>query len=334
MLTEVCLTIDTEFSIAGAFSDPQRFLPRGETNVYCPVHGRSEGLGFILKTLGQYGHKATFFIETLHTLYFGDQPMGHIVEDIMSHGQDLQLHLHPCWVTFRHPDWSNRLHIDPPNDDCSVRSKDELIEYISQGCDAMVNWGAARPKALRTGNLIAARVIYNAMFETGIFLSSNVATGHNPPKEKSLNFFSGRHLVESVMEIPATSYFQFSIGGYKSARMLAITATSWPEMKSLLWAAHKNGLSQVVIVTHPFEFAKNMNNGESWVRNRVNQRRLQDLCEFIAEHDNYFKMATFGEEGSGWLGAGTEKERRLRAPFLPAVMRMVENKLNSSILPN
>lgn len=332
MLTEVCLTIDTEFSIAGAFSDPQNSLPMGEENVYCPVNGRSEGLGFILETLGRYGHKATFFVETLHTLYFGDKPMGHIVEEIMNHGHDLQLHLHPCWLTFRHPDWSNRLHIDPPNDDCSARSKDELIEYISRGSDAMVNWGAPRPKALRTGNLIAATVIYKAMSEAGIAVGSNVATGHNPPVEEALRFFTGRHLVEGVMEIPATSYYQLSIGGYKSPRMLAITATSWLEMRSLLWAAYKNRLSQVVIVTHPFEFAKNVNNGESWVRNRVNQRRLQKLSAFIAAHDKCFKMTTFGAEGFSWLNAGTEQEHRLRAPFLPAVMRMAENKLNSSVL--
>ncbi len=332
MRTEVCLTVDTEFSIAGAFENPRRFLPLGEGNVYCPVKGRSEGLEFILNTLKQYGHQATFFVETLNTLYFGEQPMARVVDNLLRHGQDVQLHLHPCWLTFRHPEWAKRLEIDPPNDDCSARSRDELVEYILKGCDVLKGWGALRPIALRTGNLIASRDIYRAMKLGGLTLSSNVAIGHNPPRDESLHFVCGRHLVEGVMEVPATSYYQISLGSYKSIRMLAITATSWAEMKSLLWSAYKAGVSQLVVVTHPFEFAKEVNNGESWVRNRVNQRRLQKLCKFIAEHSNCFTTSTFGADGGRWLQAGPQVECSLRAPLLPVMTRMIENKLNSSFL--
>ncbi len=332
MLTEICLTVDTEFSIAGAFADPQRFSPRGETNVYCPVDGCSEGMGFILRTLKQFDYQATFFVETLNTHYFGEQPMGRIVEDLLRHGQDVQIHLHPCWLTFRHPEWANRLQIDPPNDDCSLRSIDEMIEYISLGSDFLHSWGAARPVALRTGNLIAAMSIYQAMQQCGIQLSSNIAVGHKPPEDKKLCFNSGRHIVAGVLEVPATSYIEYSLGSHKKLRMLSITATSSTEMESLLLAAHHSGVSQLVIVTHPFEFAKEVNNGASWVKNRVNQRRLQKLCEFIDEHNECFKMSTFGKDGKRWLQQGSEKESSLSAPLLPVLARIFENKMNSSLL--
>ena len=45
MRTKVFITIDTEFSIGGAFVDPLAKSPIGAQNVLCEVNGRSEGLG-------------------------------------------------------------------------------------------------------------------------------------------------------------------------------------------------------------------------------------------------------------------------------------------------
>ena len=73
--TEVCLTIDTEFSIGGAFDDPINRRPIGEAFVRCPVEGVEHGLPFILRTLARFGVPATFFVETLNAAHFGDLPM-------------------------------------------------------------------------------------------------------------------------------------------------------------------------------------------------------------------------------------------------------------------
>lgn len=56
--TRVYLSVDTEFSIAGAFDDPVANRPVGPQAVYCDIDGRSAGLGFLLETLG--GHGARF----------------------------------------------------------------------------------------------------------------------------------------------------------------------------------------------------------------------------------------------------------------------------------
>jgi hypothetical protein len=49
--TEVCITIDTEFSIGGAFADPERYRPIGPELVECAIDGRAEELGFIVDTV-------------------------------------------------------------------------------------------------------------------------------------------------------------------------------------------------------------------------------------------------------------------------------------------
>jgi hypothetical protein len=61
MRTQIAITIDTEFSIGGAFADPERRRPIGEANVTCPVGGREQGLGFMLDTFARHGTRATFF---------------------------------------------------------------------------------------------------------------------------------------------------------------------------------------------------------------------------------------------------------------------------------
>jgi hypothetical protein len=66
--TEVAITIDTEFSVAGAFEDFERYKPIAEQMVDCAVDGKSEGLGFLLptfelETFEKYDVPATFFVE-------------------------------------------------------------------------------------------------------------------------------------------------------------------------------------------------------------------------------------------------------------------------------
>jgi hypothetical protein len=91
---EVCITIDTEFSIGGNFEDPA-LAPVTEPIVLGSVGGREQGLGFLLDSLGEFGIRATFFVETLQTAYFGDEPMGGIARRIAAAGHDVQLHSPP-----------------------------------------------------------------------------------------------------------------------------------------------------------------------------------------------------------------------------------------------
>src|SRR5258708_11623478 len=103
--TEICITVDTEFSIAGALTDPVRYQPVSDPPVYGRVGGQEHGLGFLLDCLQRHGLTATFFVECLNAAYFGDAPMGGVVERLLAAGQDVQMHLHPEWLDFRDPRW-------------------------------------------------------------------------------------------------------------------------------------------------------------------------------------------------------------------------------------
>lgn len=328
--TEICVTVDTEFSIGGAFADPLRFQPIGEDRVHCPIKGHDHGLGFILRTLKARAQKATFFVETANIAYFGDRPMGRVVETLLKAGQDVQLHLHPCWQVFADNAWRERVKDSAPNDHCAKLPVEQLTILMEQGIDAFARWGAPRPIALRTGNLSAGRSVYRAMSEAGLPLGSNIAAGYAPPLEKSLMLMGGLNRIEGVIEAPVLSYAQFRFGRWSGMRMLAITAASWPETRALLVAARRARLSPIVILTHPFEFIKTPGTAGDQP-NLVNQRRLEKLCAFVAGNPDDYLMTSFGKRGPVWQKRDMRPAPVLRAPLNAVLGRMVTNAVNDRV---
>ncbi len=329
MRTQICITIDTEFSIGGAFADPERRRPIGEANVTCPVGGREQGLGFLLDTFARHGVRATFFVEALQTAWFGDEPMGRVVERVLAAGQDVQLHLHPCWTAFREPDWRARLGSGDPDDHCDGREAGELQRLIEDGAAALQRMGAPRPIALRTGNLRADRNVYRAMRSAGLPVASNIGLGLNRPADPSLRLRGGRRRIEGVLEAPVLTYAQ-GLGGRE--RLFTTTSTSWRETEHLLWAAQAGGVETVVLLTHPFEFVKGDRLDPARQRaNRINQDRLERLCAFLAANRDRFDAPSVAEAAPGWLAAPEAPEPRLATPLWPALGRAVENRANDLI---
>lgn len=333
MRTQVCITIDTEFNIAGAFADPDRRQPLGPDNVTCPVGDKEHGLGFLLETFKTHEIAATFFVETLQSSYFGDAPMGRIVNRILDAGQDVQLHVHPCWRTFRDPQWRRSLVPNsPPKDNCDTLSTAELEALIAEGVAGLVRLGAPAPVAMRTGNLRASKAVYGAMAACGLRLASNVGVALHRPTDPALALKGGRHWVEGVLELPVLTYTQLALGGRRFDRLLTTTATSFAETRALLRQARADGVATVVLLTHPFEFVKGDRlDPAAQRRNRVNQRRLQRTCAFIAAHPDEFDAVSFADAAPGWLSGAPEPAPSLRAPLLPVLARIAENKANDLI---
>jgi hypothetical protein len=148
--TEVCITVDTEFSIGGNFYNPE-FLPVAEPIVLGAVDRKEHGLGFLLESFSEFGIRATFFVEALQTAYFGDEPMGIIARRIAGAGHDVQLHLHPCWL---HYERTGARPKTEPNDSCADRSDDELDDFFAAGLAAFSRWGLPKPIAVRSGPII------------------------------------------------------------------------------------------------------------------------------------------------------------------------------------
>lgn len=295
MRTQVCLTVDTEFSIAGAFADPLR-QPVGEPFVWCPVGNQSQGLGFLLACLEKYRLPATFFIETLQRVYFRADPMASIARRIRDHGHELQLHVHPCWSVFQHDDWRQRVQRQPRQDDFHGRAEDDTVALIRHGQQAFDDWGLAPPQVFRSGSLQHDDALYRALARCQIPYSSNVGLAIFDSGDAQYRLYAGRHLRHGVVECPVLTYCDWRLPGRTHLKSLTIAGASFAETRRLLEQARRAGMALVVILTHPFDYVQSRRADLAQARRHgVNQQRLLDVCRFLDSNRDRFAACGLAE---------------------------------------
>jgi hypothetical protein len=325
--TRVFITVDTEFDIAGTFGDPHNHKPVGPQNVLCEIEGRSEGLGFLLDTLKTHSLKATFFTEALQTSFFGDDPMGALARRIANAGQDVQLHLHPVWTYFEHPNWQQRLAREKPTDNIHGMLVAQMVGWMQRGIDTFSRWGLKAPVALRTGNLMVDRNVYRSMHDVGLKVSSNVARAVFEPEEPALRLNAGVRTIEGIIEIPVLTYAGLRLGSRVELKSLTITGTSVGEAICLLNEAHAQNFPAVVLLTHCHEFVKG--HARSKLKtNRLNQARLVALTRFLRDEDDRFEVTTMADMVSEIGDGSPDFDPLLAVPATQALGRMFQNKLN------
>ena len=347
MKTQVVLTVDTEPSIAGALSDPERYEPLLHEPVSGKIGGKSEALGFMIESLSRHGLRATFFVEALHTRYFPPEAMGGYVEALLAADQDVQLHLHPAWVNFEN---GRPRPADPVSDNCSELAPDLLAALIEEGAAQIEAWSGRRPSAMRTGNFATNLGVFQAMAAVGLQASSNLCQAVFPAADPSLALTGGRHEIAGIRELPVTCFADRGPVGRGRLRPLQVTAVGGGEMIGLLRQLrrkHDDRGGLAVIVTHPFEFLKPGDFRYSrMAANRLVQNRFRDLCAFLARESEHFEVVTLGEAATRDPAArdpatqdpGTQDPSAaepapplLEGSAVPAMLRAGQNFLNDRL---
>ncbi len=321
MRTKVCFTIDTEFSIGGAFGDPS-LLPVAEPLVWCKVAGRSEGLGFMLETFRHYGVRSTFFVETSHCYHFGTERMGAIAQHIHAEGHEVQMHVHPCWQLFQHADWRERAKLKRRRDDFLGLSVEESLGLIRHGLDTFATWNLPRPLAFRSGNLQHDDNLYQALAQAGIPYSSNIAVAICDSGEARYRLYSGRHELHGVSEFPVLSFSDWKLGNKQHMKSMTIAGTSFEESVSMLEKARAAGIETVVVLTHPFEYVhKDDVTFQHTRRHSLTQRRLALLCRYLQDNQDRFDACGLVEAAQS-AGPGGDNVL-LQGSLLQSIPRMM-----------
>lgn len=322
MQTQVCITIDTEFSIAGAFANPN-LKPVANPFVWCNVDGRSEGLGFLLDCFKTHRIPATFFVEALHRNYFAHDPMREAVKRIADEGHAVELHAHPCWTVFRHTDWAQRVKAQPKQDDFYGRSEDDSLALIHEGMDVFADWGLPVPRVFRSASLQHDDVLYRAIARSGIPYSSNIGLAIFDSGDPNYRLYAGRHVRHGVVECPILTFSDWTIGGRRHLKSLTISGTSFTETCALLEKAHAAGIGEVIILTHPFEYvqSRDVTLGHAR-RHAINQRRLTRLCQFLDYHRDRFSAVSVAAAAGKPMGDAAEENPLLSGVLWHAVGRI------------
>jgi hypothetical protein len=323
----VFITVDTEFSIGGAFDDPINNEPVGTRAVELPSSNSSEGLGFLLDTLRRHSLAATFFVETCNAAFFGPEPMTRIIQTINAARHDVQLHLHPCWSTFSDPKWPKTIETRKPVDSLADYPVADIARFINEGAQIIKNAGAPAPIALRAGNLQGGRNVVEAMEQAEIPVGSNIGLAVDVPAEPAHRRYGGCIALPSGRELPVLSYKEMNLGRFFRNKTLTVIGSTFAELKYVLRMAHRNRLQYVVILTHPSEFAKYTRPSITDITaNRKTQGRFEQLCAFLSDNADQYDVTTFSSSYSAGLEACED-------PILQVPLRFTAQRLLSRLFP-
>ncbi|GGX90209.1 polysaccharide deacetylase family protein [Massilia dura] len=333
MRTRVCISIDTEFSIGGAFTSADR-QPVAEPMVWCETGGRSHGLGFLLEQFERHRIPATFFVEAAHRYYFQDQdPMGAIVRRIVGQGHEVQLHTHPCWAVFEHDDWRERVAREPLQDEFFGRAEDDTVRLLRQGQQAFAGWGVPAPTVFRPGNMQHDDALFAALARCGIPYSSCVGLAVFDSRDPRYQLYSGAHHRHGVLEMPVLTFQDWQLGGRRHLKTLTIAGTSFAETRLLLERAHEQQVPLVVLLTHPFEYVQRRDDHMRTARaNALHQDRLARLCGYLDGNRDRFLPTGMGEAGDAMQAAlqavPDERNVLLHGSGWHSIRRLAEQAVN------
>lgn len=320
------ISFDIEFNINGAFSNPDIYSPLGAASLFRSHSGQEHGLGFALACLKRHQLRGTFFLETLCSHWFGISEMKKISQSISADHHDLQLHLHPCWTTFKNPDWKTVVREKNPNDSLADRSPDELRDIIDDAKKLFVEITGKNPTIFRTGNLEIDRQAFRIFYERGLKYSSSLGAAGKGYTDETLNLRNGVHNIEGITEIPVSCYFsQIPSKGW---RLFTIPGSSTKEIEHLLNFAYQQQISPIVILVHASDFSPQSGHVQPQFKpNHFNQDRFNFLCSMLAGNRDRFSTLSF-EEFCGEVPDTTgEIMPSLSAPVSGALLRILQNNV-------
>lgn len=263
--------------------------------------GRPNGLGtdLIVRELARYDFRATFFVESLCSEFFGAAGLAAVCGDLMEGGHDIQLHLHP---NFRRPEWRHSGGKPLPDNigDYDLESQKTLL---ASGVALLQTAGVPRASilAFRAGNYGASNLTWEALRQAGFLVDSSLNLWGLTENCRIVADQPRIDLYEAVprlWELPISCFAEGA--GY---RHLEITAISFSEMRATLEKLQSAGARTATIVTHPGEFFAI----DDYVRakghaNRVNITRFRRLLAFLDACRDRFQVRTVGSLARELMG--------------------------------
>ncbi len=298
-MVNVFITVDVETSIGGAFKDPETFSPVGaDKRIWGRVMGKEYGISFIMDILEDNDLRATFFVESLCTLYFGKEMLQKVCSEILKRGHDIQLHIHPNYQVFRFPDWRQIVkHGDLFSDNMMDYSFEDQVKLIRMGKEILSECGIT-PVAFRAGSFGANRDTLKALRKNSfIFDSSYNSSFLGKTCFISEELFNDVFQYDGISEVPITNYVNkiWNIGGL---RHLDVCAASFLEMQQVLNICTDTGPNCVTFIVHSFSFLKNKDVQYKKTKpNFLLINRFKSLCKFLKENRKFFKVLTFSDIG-------------------------------------
>ena len=267
--THVLLTIDVESFKAG----------NPETDIWGRLRGYDGeyGVPLILDLLRDNKAKATFYLNVYEIAKHGEGEIKRVAQQIVSRGQDLQLHTHPK------PMYGKA--------GMSLFSYKEQVEILKKGKELIFQWTGKQVISHRAGAYLGDSTTLRALKEVGMFVDSSLSPASFSPLFKEGH--KGNDIVEikGILELPVTYFTQLKFMGWESKRFLDIESSSLRELKATLDDMAEEGSCAANIMMHSFSVTR-----YGYPDDRI-RKKLDELLKYIKLHpklvatdtENFFK---------------------------------------------
>jgi hypothetical protein len=305
MPTRVLLTIDTELTW-----HPHARGASWQENFALSYAPAGVGVPFQLERLATHGLKACFFVDPMPALVYGLEPIRRMVGPILEAGQEVQLHLHPCWKSVADGKAKGA------DFELTGFAAEEQRALIGTARDLLIAAGAPDPIAFRSGSYAVNEDSIAALRTLGIAYDSSHNGSHHPwPSALPLHPARiGAADLDGVTEVPVTQ-IEDRRG---RLRHLQLCAVSFEELRSALVHAAREEHPVVTLISHSFELATR----DGLRPNLTLRRRFERLCAFLAEQRDTLPTAHFTD-----LGTLPSADPRPLAPSRPRRMRRMAEQL-------
>jgi len=310
-MTRVLVTVDTELAYGmhrKGLSPAENFdrfvlgsTPRGDV-----------GLTYQAREFDRHGIKAVFFVEAMASAALGDDYLRRIVDVVLSHGHEVQLHVHPEWI--------QAMERSPVTGTGTMMRHFSLADQcvlIDVAANALVNAGAPVPTAFRAGAFGANEDTLAALSRAGMHYDSSLnaampqtcaLVGTDPDSRPGGP--------AGTLDEVAVTCFEDRPGHLRPLQLCAVSAG---EMQHVLTTLAVVDEPRAVVVAHSFELL----DGARRFPSRRQVDRFRRLCEFLADRRESLVSAGF----SG-LARSSSPPRRVRSGIARTARRMVEQAID------
>jgi hypothetical protein len=168
MATRVLLTVDTELRWG-----PYAAGASWRENLQRSFEPAGVGVSWQLDLLARHGLSACFFVDPMPALVYGLDPVRAMVSPILAAGQEVQLHLHPCWRSVAAGNGAGE------GFELTAFPAAEQRALVAQARQLLVDAEAPPPIAFRSGSFAADADTLAALAANGIrFDSSHNGSEH------------------------------------------------------------------------------------------------------------------------------------------------------------
>ena len=290
----VFITFDVECSMGGAWGDPSLKPISPRLGMMGQYGDKQLGIPLICNILSRYDLKATFFLEPFNDELGYPGETEPVVQHLLDHGQDIQLHVHPNHVHYG-------LHREGKpytrTDQLADLDPDWQREIIAGGADRLEQWTGQRPVAFRAGNMGATEQTLQALGGTGIWIDSSYTF---PYLGRQCRFpegeaYNGAKWYGDVLEVALSGFRQPNFPGLHPAKPVDLMGASFAECRDAVQFICDAGADAVAIL-HSFSLFKVRDVQYSGGKlNRIVTRRFERFCRWLAENRERYPARTFSD---------------------------------------